>query len=461
MRRSAVALIDGEHYPPVVMDALRQAADRFEFRAALFLGGSEKIKSGDLESEASALYGLPVVFDVDWPRGLRRAIDEYGPEVVVDLSDEPVLGYEQRFRLASESLARNVGYVGPDFHFSPASSVRVCAYPSLSIIGTGKRVGKTAVSGYVTRVLQEVVTGQQGGPAVVVVAMGRGGPAKPEVIEGERGRLTVADLLARSRQGAHAASDCFEDALLSRVTTVGCRRCGAGMAGEPFFSNVPEGVERANALGPGLIVLEGSGAALPPVVSDACMLVAGAHQAVEHLVGYLGTYRVLVSDSVVLTMAEEPLASPEKVRTLLERLGEVKPGICAVPVVLRPRPTEEVAGRKVAFFSTAPAVQETTLCRFLEERWGCKVELFSPNLADRKALREDLARPEMAGVEMVLTEIKAAAIDVVAEMAEARRLPVVPVDNIPLEVAPARPGYLAEVAREVAERAEERFRSRA
>ena len=52
MKRSAVALIDGEHYPPVVVDALRQAADRFEFRAALFLGGAEKIKAGDLESKA-------------------------------------------------------------------------------------------------------------------------------------------------------------------------------------------------------------------------------------------------------------------------------------------------------------------------------------------------------------------------------------------------------------------------
>ena len=84
--------------------------------------------------------------------------------MVVDLSDEPVLGYEQRFRLISESLARNVGYLGPDFHFSPASSERLCASPSLSIIGTGKRVGKTAISGYVARVLQEVVTGPDGQP---------------------------------------------------------------------------------------------------------------------------------------------------------------------------------------------------------------------------------------------------------------------------------------------------------
>ena len=233
MRSTAVALIDGEHYPVVVADALRQLSDRFDFKAAVFLGGTEKITAGDLEREAGGIYGLPVVFDSDMTRGLARAIEEFGPEVVVDLSDEPVLGYPQRFRLISESLARNVGYLGSDFHFSPASSERLCTSPSLSVIGTGKRVGKTAISGYLARVLQEVVTGHGGSPAVVVVAMGRGGPAQPELVDGRGGRLSISDLLAVSRQGRHAASDHFEDALLSAVVTIGCRRCGGGMAGQP------------------------------------------------------------------------------------------------------------------------------------------------------------------------------------------------------------------------------------
>src|SRR5947209_14330738 len=50
------------------------------------------------------------------------------------------------------------------------------ALPSLSIAGTGKRVGKTAVAGYVARLLAE-------DRDVVVVAMGRGGPADPEIAE--------------------------------------------------------------------------------------------------------------------------------------------------------------------------------------------------------------------------------------------------------------------------------------
>ena len=100
------------------------------------------------------------------------------------------------------------------------------------------------------------------------------------------------------------------------------------------------------------------------------------------------------------------------------------------------------------------------LSAYLEERWGCKVEFFSGQLADRDALKADFERPAMSRVDMVLTEIKAAAIDVVAEEAEARGLPVVPVDNLPVEVPPGRPGQLAEVVEKLAATAKERFESR-
>jgi cyclic 2,3-diphosphoglycerate synthase len=470
MRRSAVALIDGEHYPPVVVAALGWAADRFDFRAALFLGGTEKIHADDLELTAEKLYGLPVVFDSDPIRGLVTAMERFRPEVVVDLSDEPVLGYEERFRLISESLAHDVGYVGPDFHFSPANPGRLCTSPSLAVIGTGKRVGKTAVSGFVARTIQGASVGPGAGPGeqpavgsgppVVVVAMGRGGPAEPEIVDGAAARLQVADLLGFSRRGRHAASDHFEDAVLSRVVTVGCRRCGGGMAGVPFFSNVAEGVRLANELQPGFMILEGSGAAQPPVEADARLLVVGAHQPVGHIVGYLGAYRLLISDGVVLTMAERPSASPEKVRAILEAVREVKPGLPVVPVVFRPEPAEDVRGSRVAFFSTAPATQGAGLAGHLEERWGCRVELVSTELADRAALRRALQDPAMRQVEVVLTEIKAASIDVVAEEAAARGLRVVFVDNVPVEVPPARAGDLIGLVESLKATARDRFERR-
>ncbi len=459
MKRAAVALIDGEHYPPVVVEALRETSERFEYRAALFLGGTEKIRTADLAGEAERIYGLPVVFDQDWCRGLAAAIEKYHPEVIVDLSDEPVVGYEQRFRLISHALARNVGYEGSDFHFSPSNPVRLSNCPSLSIVGTAKRVGKTAVSGFVARVLQEGAGGVAGSPGVVIVAMGRGGPERPEVIDGLGTELGSERLLTWSREGRHAASDHFEDAVFSRVITVGCRRCGGGMAGAPFVSNVAEGALVANDLHPEMVIFEGSGASLPPVGTDCRLLVAGAHQPVEYLTGYLGTYRVLVSDSVVLAMAEEPLATAAKVRALIEGVAAVKPGIPVIPVVLRPKPAQPIEGKRVAFFSTAPDVQKGLLGRYLAERWGCRVELVSTNLADRGALLRDLQRPEMDRVDVMATEIKAAAIDVVAAEAARRGVELVFVDNEPLEVPPAERGELREEACRLSRLARQRFKA--
>jgi cyclic 2,3-diphosphoglycerate synthase len=451
VRPAAVALIDGEHYPPVVVDALRRLSADYEVRAAVFLGGTEKIKGDDLATDAEALYGVPVLLGGDPVGSLVEAIECYRPDVVVDLSDEPVVGYRERFRYISHALARNVGYLGSDFHFSPPRLERLSTSPSLSIIGTAKRVGKTAVSGFVARTLERTLPRGEGGLGVVIVPMGRGGPAEPEVIDGLQTTLGARQLLAWSREGRHAASDHFEDAALSRVTTVGCRRCGGGMAGQPFFSNVAEGARQANALGPALTIFEGSGAAVPPVATDARLCVAGARQPPEYVTGYLGAYRLLVADTVVLTMAEEPLASAAMVRAMMAEIRQLRPGAPVIPVVFRPRPMEPVEGRRVAFFSTAPAVMEPVLRRFLAERWGCRVDLFSPHLSNRRLLREDLERPEMDGVEVVLTEIKAAAIDVVAEWADARGLPVVFADNDPVEVAPAGPGGLREACVQLAE----------
>ncbi len=102
------------------------------------------------------------------------------------------------------------------------------------------------------------------GERPVIVSMGRGGPAEPVVMPA--GEAPDADgLLALARGGAHAASDYLEDAVLTGVATVGCRRCGEGPAGDMFDSNAVEGVRRAMELDPSLVVLEGSGSGIPPV----------------------------------------------------------------------------------------------------------------------------------------------------------------------------------------------------
>jgi cyclic 2,3-diphosphoglycerate synthetase len=124
-----------------------------------------------------------------------------------------------------------------------------------------------------------------------------------------------------------------------------------------------------------------------------------------------------------------------------------------------------VRGRRVACFTTAPGPQYEVLRRHLEERWECRVEVFSGHLADRVALRKDLQSEAMSRVDTVLTEVKAAAIDVVVEEAEARGLPVVFMDNIPVEVEPGRGtdqggSVLQDLAQGLAAKAVERFKER-
>ena len=400
----ALALIDGEHYAPVVRDALREL--EHDVVGALLVGGTEKLRGDDD-------YGLPMAKDFD------DALARFEPEVAVDISDEPVLGPRERFRLASRFLAQGIAYEGADFSLRPPE-LAPFELPSIAIIGTGKRIGKTAVTGYAVRLLAE-------DRDVVVVSMGRGGPAEPEVAEVAP---TVDDLLELSRAGAHAASDYLETAALAGVPTIGCRRAGGGLAGAPWTTNVAAGMRKALERRPDLVVCDGSGAAIPPVAADRRILVAGAHQDPGLVTGYLNAFRILISDLVVLTMAEEGTDH----ETVREAIQEVK-DIPVVATVLRPRPVEPIEGKRVAFFTTASASAGELLERHLREEHGAADVAVSCNLSNREKLRKDL---EHLRADVYVVEIKAAAIDVVCEAAKERGIDVVFADN---EVIPL-PGQL-------------------
>jgi len=101
-----------------------------------------------------------------------------------------------------------------------------------------------------------------------------------------------------------------------------------------------------------------------------------------------------------------------------------------VPVVLRPRPLESIAGERVAYFGTA-AGAATAVGRHLAAEHGADVRHVSGALADRALLREEL---DAIDAETFVVEIKAAAIDVVAETAAARgvRLVAASSDVVPV-----------------------------
>jgi cyclic 2,3-diphosphoglycerate synthetase len=350
-----VALIDGEHAPDVVRRALVELP--YEWVGAIMAGGSEKLRPGEG-------YGVPL-------------LDGFGDaEAVIDLSDQPVLGPDERFAWASRALAAGLSYIGADFRFDPPAYAEIDV-PSIAVIGTGKRVGKTAVSAHLARLLARERD-------VVVVTMGRGGPPEPEPIDGSPG---VAELVTLSRSGRHAASDHLEIAAVAGVPTIGCSRAGGGLAGKPFVSNVLAGARLAAERRPDVIVFDGSGTAIPPVAAGRRVLVVGSG---HDLRAPFNSYRLLISDLVVALG------------------GEVEG---AIPATLRLRPLGALEGR-VAVFTAGPAEIS---------HLDADVVHVSSSLGDRDALQAELGRLD---ADTYLTEVKGAAIDLVAEdaLAKGRRV---------------------------------------
>jgi cyclic 2,3-diphosphoglycerate synthetase len=349
----AVAIVDGEHSPEVVREALADLP--YEWVGAILAGGSEKLRG-------LPDYGVPL-------------LEDFGDaEIVVDLSDEPVLGPAERTRWASRALAAGLPYAGADFRFDPPAYEGWDRPPlTLAVIGTGKRVGKTTVAGHLARLLARDLD-------VVVVAMGRGGPPEPELVDGVP---SVADLVALSRTGRHAASDHFETAALYGVPTIGCRRTGGGMAGGVFTSNVLAGARIAAERAPDVVVFDSSGAAVPPVQVDKRVLVVGPR---DDLDAGFNVYRRLVSDLVVCVGGERPGAFPAETRL---------------------RALEPLTGRVAVFTAGDAAV----------DGLGADIVHVSRSLGNRTALTAEL---EHVDAETYLVELKGAAIDLVAEHALAR-----------------------------------------
>ena len=242
--------------------------------------------------------------------------------------------------------------------------------------------------------------------------------------------MTPSYLLEQADAGKHAASDHWENALTSRVITVGCRRCGGGMAGAPFMSNVVEGAEVANTVDVDFVIMEGSGVTLPPVYTDKHVVIVGAHQHVKFVKEYFGPFRILIAVLVIVTMCEEPMAPPEKVDEMEKVLNNINPGVDQVHCVFRPRPLGDIKGRRIALTTTAPpAILQTTIVPYIEGTYDCTIVGASPHLSNRPRVREDLEEM-LPHADVLLTEVKASAIDVVTREAVGRGLDVVYMDNI-------------------------------
>ena len=431
-----LCLVDGEHYLPVTQEAIDTLnnLEHIDVAGAVFIGGTEKLRDDSEESYSEKL-GVPVHFakDKDIPYDIIvEMIRKYDIDTVMDLSDEPILDYSKRFKIACRVLNEGISYEGPDFKFEPTSQYDIMKKPSITILGTGKRIGKTAVSGFVSRLIDK------NGYEPCVIAMGRGGPEEPEIVHGEELEITAQYLLEQSEKGVHAASDHWEDALMSRILTIGCRRCGGGMAGEVFLTNMKKGAHLANEVDSKFAIFEGSGAAIPPIKTDKKIVLIGANQPIENLTTFFGPYRIGLGDLVILTMCEEPMCSDEKIGKIEEFVAEVNPDATVISTVFRPKPLDDISGKRVLFATTAPEDVKDKLVDYLESNFDCKIIGTTAHLSNRPLLRQDMEK-YMDKADVMLTELKAAAVDVATKDAVAAGLEVVYCDNIPVPINDSYP----------------------
>jgi cyclic 2,3-diphosphoglycerate synthetase len=387
-----IALIDGEHHPAAVRDALARLDAERGVAAVVFCGGEEKVRPGVLDDPV-AHYGFAL--ERGDPAEALRRLAGGDARAVVDLADEPVHPAPAKLRLAALALHLGLAYEPPGALFTPPRYERVdFDGPKLAVIGTGKRTGKTAVSGHWATLLR--LRGTQ----PVIVSMGRGGPAEPQVAHAG---TSLAELRAIAANGRHAASDYLEDAVVAGVPTVGCRRVGGGFVGEPFESNVPEGARLAASLEPDALIFEGSGSCIPPLEADATVCIVGRGADLSGLAIY-----PLLRTDLALLMGDDDLPSDITCRTLRCRL--------------EPEPVEAPPGdARIAFFTTgAPSAD------------SLEPVVASTALARRAELERDLDRAAAEGCDVYLTELKAAAIDTVAMRAEQEGARVIFLRNRPV-----------------------------
>ncbi|MBI5681437.1 MAG: 2,3-diphosphoglycerate synthetase [Methanobacterium sp.] len=428
--RKMICLVDGEHYLPVTKSALDMLdnIEHNEIVAVVFIGGTEKLRDASEEGISEKLE-RPVHFGDDHHKipynVIGEMIKKYDADVVMDLSDEPIVDYSKRFKMATIALENGISYEGPDFKFDPLSEHDILKKPSLKILGTGKRIGKTAVSAYAARLIHE----KEYNPCIV--AMGRGGPENPEIVRGDQIKITPQYLMEQSDKGVHAASDHWEDALMSRVLTIGCRRCGGGMAGDVFITNMKKGAQLANEVDADFIIMEGSGAAIPPIKTNRHIVLVGANQPIYNIEMFFGPYRIKLADLVILTMCEEPMASPKKVKRIMEFIKEINPEAEVIPTFFRPKPLDDITNKNVLFATTAPDSVKKVLVKHLEDNYGCKVVGTTPHLSNRPLLQKDIVK-YIDDADIMLTELKAAAVDVATKDALKSGLDVVYCDNIPI-----------------------------
>ena len=379
---SALVLVDGEHYPPVTRWAIEVARQRgVDVVAAVLVGGAEKLGAGERPTSASRSGGGA---DRAEARGLgdRRAASRARARSVRRARPRLPRADGDRRRDPRQGASPTPG---ADFRFDPPTGRvrRPWGFPrspsSAPASAPARRRSRASSRGVPPQL----------GLAPIVVAMGRGGPAGAAGRRGGHGD-------ARDAPGARPSGRA------RRVGLPGGRPDHRGHDGRRpprrrrarrrsvRRATSREAVALAVGASPGLLILEGSGASIPPVAWDAGVLVVPADCPPEYLTGYLGPYRLLRADLGVVTMVGSPVLGPEALSQLI-RTPPPSTRRCASrasPTSARSAGRCARTGRVLRHHRTADRCRRPGPAP--RSHVGCRVVGWSARLADRAGLAEDL-----------------------------------------------------------------------
>jgi cyclic 2,3-diphosphoglycerate synthetase len=166
----------------------------------------------------------------------------------------------------------------------------------------------------------------------------------------------------------------------------------------------------------------------------------------------------MVEPSFAESGAGAPTGSSSALRgsaILEESVRRLVPGVRVVHTVFRPFPLEPIFGRRVFYVTTAPASASKVLVHHLEQQHGCTVVGVSHHLAHRPELAADLAA--VTNADILLVELKAAAVDLAAKTALKRGMEITFCDN--RVVSTGGDGTFDDLALKVTDLAVERYAS--
>ena len=412
-----VIALDRRRAPPgVVRDALDRLAAEHEIAAVLFAAARRRCRRAVLDDPRATTAARSTMLGPT-PRRAAGAGREGAAEAVIDLSGDPVLDAEDAACAGGRSRSTaGLEYRAPGMALDAAARASASrpARPVVAVIGTGKR------------------SGQDGGrrPPRRAAARARGasrsssrwgGAARPSRSWCGRGRArpTWRALLEIARGGGHAASDYLEDAVADRradgrLPALRRRAGGRGVRLERARGRAPgaaRSTRRDRARGQRRRAAAGRSA--PHGLRDR------ARTDAAQALACLGPLRLLRSQLVVLLGRAGARRGRARAISLSWRLARRE---AVIACRLEPEPATPVPPAR-ASPSSRPRGRRRAEPRCGRARASRASRWRSPR--EPRPPRRARARPRRRAVrercDVFLTELKAAAIDVVAERARGAR----------------------------------------